>query len=177
MCICHVESKSATERSVKAPARLIWEIQINYQRSMVLSFWHRLLDMEKFDEAWHRSDIADEMEELNEAEGFFNRWSELSDVVYTVTRAQFWSKISGIRWPLRKRDYWWGMLYMFPKYTLRWCFFNFCGKLTDRSKKVHAVRNPKKIHKLHLIAEEAGVPKKKFEKICRRWVRVWPLLK
>lgn len=68
---------------------------------MHFHLWHSMLDMPKHDDAWHRQDVADEMKELAEAKGFFWRWSERSDVVYTVTRAR-WSGHRGFAWPLLK---------------------------------------------------------------------------
>jgi hypothetical protein len=44
--------------------------------------------MPKYDEEWHRQDMADELTEYEEASGFIDTWSELSDVAYTYTRAK-----------------------------------------------------------------------------------------
>ncbi len=33
----------------------------------MINKWHQLLDMPKYDEAWHLQDLSDEMEEYKEA--------------------------------------------------------------------------------------------------------------
>ncbi|MDP2631260.1 MAG: hypothetical protein Q8P30_00650 [Candidatus Uhrbacteria bacterium] len=132
--------------------------------------------MPKHDEAWHLEDIKDEMSELKEARGFFNRWSELSDVVYTVSRAH-WSGHKSIKWKMGAGKYLWGMLYMFPKYTLRWIFFLLAGKLTKKNTKLREVRNPAKVHKLQDIAVRNKLDVERFERTCKRLLKFWPLLK
>lgn len=115
--------------------------------------WHTMLNMPKYDEAWHREDMADELAEYNEAKGFIDTWSELSDVAYTYTRAM-WSKHSTINFPLSKWKLYLGIIYMIPKYTLRWRFFRKLGYQFDKKLYISEVRNPKKIHKLQTIAKK-----------------------
>lgn len=74
--------------------------------------------MPKYDFTWHSQDVAEEFGEYKEATGLLHRWSELSDVVYTYTRAQ-WSGYKEIEFPLSRTGFYIGLLYMFPKYTLR----------------------------------------------------------
>jgi len=69
-----------------------------------------------------------------------------------------------------------GVLYMFPKYTGRWLFFRSAGKKAGSTKPVHEVRNPKKTHKLHQIAERNNIDKDKFQVICEKQLRYWILL-
>lgn len=137
--------------------------------------WHNLLDMPKKDEQWHKEDIADEYTELDEARGPINRWSEYSDVVYTVTRAR-WDGYDFAS-PLSKGLFLYGSLYMFPKYTLRYLFFRQAGKKLRSSRPLHEVRNPKKTHKLHHIASKYDLDPAKFAAICEKQLRYWPLLK
>ena len=89
---------------------------------MFINLWHTILDMPKYDEEWHRQDIEDELKELRGAKGFLDTWSEKSDLVYTYTRAK-WSGHHNIIFPKGKLDFLIGLVYMFPKYTLRWLFF------------------------------------------------------
>jgi hypothetical protein len=138
--------------------------------------WHECLGMPKNDEAWHRQDLQDELEELAEAQGLVNRWSEYSDVVYTYTRAH-WSGHAGIQNPLGFWGYVWGLLYMFPKYTLRWLFYRRAGKRMNSQVALTEVRNPQKTEKLSKIAEKYGLDAVRFEAICREQLRYWPLLK
>jgi len=56
---------------------------------MIFTIWHNLSRMEKHDLLWYKKDIADELEEYKEANGFIEKWSELSDIVYTYTRAKW----------------------------------------------------------------------------------------
>ncbi len=141
---------------------------------MILRAWHNWLNMERHDKAWHLDDLKDEMEEYDEARGLIERWSELCDVVYTCTRSH-WDGYPDIKYPYA----WWtfavGLIYMFPKYTLRWLFFR---KVAKRfGKKISAIRNPKKTHKLRDIAEEFGMDPDAFEKECKRVMKYWVFLK
>ena len=123
--------------------------------------WHSKLDMPKYDLEWHKQDIVDELQELEEARGIIGHWSELSDVVYTCTRAE-WSGCQGVIFPFSKTQFFVGSLYMFPKYTLRWKFFKTLGKKFDKNLIMHEVRNPKKIHKLETIAKNYNLDPIKF---------------
>lgn len=46
------------------------------------------------------------------------------------------------------------VLYMIPKYTLRWRFFRKIGHQFDKNLNISEVRNPKKIEKLKKIASK-----------------------
>lgn len=133
--------------------------------------WHTVLDMPKYDEAWHKDDLADELAEYHEANGLIDVWSELSDVAYTYTRAK-WSGYHAFVFPLS----WWqlclGIIYMIPKYSLRWRFFRKLGHSLDKNINISEVRNPKKIAKLKVIAEkynlDPGLFQTQAEKMLRR---------
>lgn len=120
-----------------------------------------MLDMPKYDEAWHRQDLADELAEYEEAGGLIDTWSELSDVAYTYTRAK-WSGHSTIDFPLSRALLPIGILYMIPKYTLRWRFFRHLGHQFDKNLNISEVRNPKKIEKLKVIAEKYNLDPQQF---------------
>ncbi|MBT3455598.1 hypothetical protein HN446_00890 [bacterium] len=142
---------------------------------MLIQKWHSWLDMPKFCEQWHKDDIADELQELKEACGFFKRWSEKSDVVYTYTRAK-WSGYKNFKCPLNFFEYIFGLLYMFPKYTLRFLFFLHVGKCIDKTKRVKGIRNPKKPKKLYEMAKENKIDPELFVKLCQKKLKYWPLL-
>lgn len=127
--------------------------------------WHSLLDMEQKDEAWHIEDVADEMVELSEASGFIDRWSEYSDVVYTVTRARRGGY--ELKSPLKRRQFLYGSIYMFPKYSSRWLFFNRAGRKLGAKRKVTEVRNPQKLRKLEHIANKYGLEPQEFITVCQ----------
>lgn len=133
-----------------------------------------MLGMPKHDRAWHEQDIADELKELGEAEGLLPSWSEMSDIVYTYTRAQ-WSGHNEIRWPLGIFSFFIGALYMFPKYTLRWLFFRRIGKMMG-TPNITEVRNPKKMEKLDDIARRYGLDDREFKREVEKRLQFWPLL-
>lgn len=137
--------------------------------------WHDILDMPKKTKKWHEDDLADEFTELDEAKGLINRWSEYSDVVYTLTRAR-WSGHDIVS-PLTSGQIIYGSLYMFPKYTLRFLFFRRAGNKLGATRALREVRNPKKIHKLHHIAKKYNLDPDAFTEVCKRQLRHWPLLK
>ncbi len=130
-----------------------------------------MLNMSKFDLAWHAEDLADELAEYQEALGVIATWSELSDVAYTYTRAR-WSGHPTITFPLKRHHLYLGIVYMLPKYTLRWRFFRKLGHQFDTSLHISEVRNPKKLHKLYTIAEKYHLNPDLFaeraEKLLRR---------
>lgn len=141
---------------------------------MILNAWHNWLDMKQFDRQWHVDDIADELQEYREARGLVDRWSELSDVVYTTTRAR-WVGFDDVPFPLARWQYYIGMIYMFPKYTLRWLFFRRVGRRFG--KEVHEVRNPRKVHKLCTIAKRYDIDAQAFTKMCEHQMKFWVFLK
>lgn len=140
------------------------------QVKSVISRWHDILDMPKYDEAWHRQDMADELAEYEEASGFIDTWSELSDVVYTYTRAR-WSGHDTIAFPFSRLSFCIGLIYMFPKYTLRWKFFRALGHEFDKNLKISEVRNPKKIAKLKNIAEKYNLDPELFTQKAQALMR------
>jgi len=127
----------------------------------LINKWHDKLNMPKYDEEWHKQDMADELAEYEEATRIIDTWSELSDVVYTYTRAK-WSGHNTINFPLSKTLLSVGILYMIPKYTLRWKFFRDLGHQFDKNLNISEVRNPKKIAKLKVIAEKYNFDQEKF---------------
>ena len=131
--------------------------------------------MPKHDRAWHENDIRDELVELESARTLIERWSELSDIVYTYTRAR-WSGHNTIRFPLSHTAFFVGALYMFPKYTLRWSFFRLLGILTKSNQKITAVRNPSRPQKLIDIAVQYNIPTEQFVAKAQALLRFWPLL-
>lgn len=126
--------------------------------------------MPKHDAAWHEQDIADELQELREARGIVNIWSELSDISYTYTRAH-WSGVKDIKLPVSTFHYHIGLLYMLPKYQLRWKFFVILGSKLDKNVKVREVRNPQKVYKLEHIAGKYGFDKELFVSEAKKLMR------
>ena len=127
----------------------------------LINKWHTLLAMPKYDEVWHQEDLADELTEYQNARGVIASWSELSDVAYTYTRAQ-WSGHKSIVFPFSKTKLCIGIVYMLPKYTLRWRFFRTLGHQFDKNLNISEVRNPKKIEKLKTIAGKYNLDPDEF---------------
>ena len=142
---------------------------------MILRKWHDWLDQPKYDEQWHLDDMADELAEYHEETKLLKKWSEASDVVYTYTRSK-WTGHDGVEFPLGASAYAFGILYMFPKYSLRQLFFQRAGKKAGMGTRLICVRNPTKTHKLHTIAKENGIDKQRFQSICERQLKYWVLL-
>ncbi len=136
--------------------------------------WHQLLGMELHEKQWHEQDLVDELAEYHEETKLINKWSELSDVVYTCTRGR-WSGHE-IVFPFSRWHFVFGVIYMIPKYTSRWLFFRSAGKKAMVSTIIHEVRNPRKTHKLHCIADKYRIDRDLFQKICEKQLRYWPLL-
>lgn len=132
--------------------------------------------MPRYDQAWHEQDLQDELSEYQEATGIIDSWSELSDVTYTYTRAQ-WSGHYTIAFPLSQWKLYIGILYMLPKYTLRWRFFRKLGHSFDSQIHISEVRNPRKIAKLKTIATKYNLPPEPFVNAARRRLRYTILLK
>lgn len=139
----------------------------------IINKWHSILDMPKKDFEWHQADVLEELKEFEDTNGLINKWSELSDVVYTYTRA-YWSGHKTIEYPLNKTSFYLGLLYMFPKYSLRWRFYRVLGKKINKNIKITEVRNPKKKEKLKIIALKYNLDGEHFvneaNKLMKRWV-------
>lgn len=131
--------------------------------------------MERKDEEWHKNDINDEYQELLEAKKVIHRMSEMSDIVYTVTRTR-WDGYQ-MAFPIKKHQIALGTLYMFPKITGRWLFFKRAGKKAGAKRKITEVRNPDKTYKLHIIAKKYDIDAELFTKICQKQRKHWLLLK
>lgn len=139
----------------------------------MINKWHDYLGMVKHDKKWHENDLKDELLEYEEESSLFKKWSELSDVVYTCTRGR-WSG-HNLKFPFSIWQFYLGASYMFPKYTFRWWFFKAAGRKLGANE-VHEVRNPKKIAKLHQIAERNNINKIKFQNVCEKQLKYWILL-
>jgi hypothetical protein len=142
----------------------------------IINKWHDKLGMPKRDLDWHINDINDEYQEYLEARGFIDIWSELSDVAYTYTRA-VWSGHKDVKFPFGKTRFIIGLLYMFPKYSLRWKFYNKLGKKFDENLHITEVRNPVKIEKLDHVAKKYNLDPIKFKSEAQKLMKYWVFLK
>jgi len=142
----------------------------------MLNKWHDWLGMTKFDKSWHENDMADELREFEEEHSTIKKWSELSDVVYTYTRAQ-WSGHE-LSFPLKKWQFYLGIPYMYLKYTGRFLFYRHAGKKVGANKIIRCVRNPQKLYKLNdiLVEQNIKVNKKELVNVCQKQLKYWLLL-
>ncbi len=69
------------------------------------------------------------------------------------------------------------MLYMLPKYTLRWKFFRDLGHQFDKELHISEVRNPEKIEKLAAIAEKYNLNPAQFTEAAQHLLQGRVLLK
>ena len=133
------------------------------------------MNMSRKERAWHVERMMEEVDELRRARGFFITWSEMSDVVYDYTRGR-WGGYRDIRFPLPRWQFFVGVMYMIPKYTLRWLFFYMAGRRAGATMPVHEVQNPRKEEKLRRIAVRNKLDGERFAWECHRLMRWWPLL-
>ncbi len=140
----------------------------------MINKWHSWLAMTKHDKLWHQNDMTDELDEYYQETKIIKKWSELSDVVYTYTRAK-WSG-HNLLFPFSNWQFYLGLIYMLPKYTGRWLFFRRAGQKAGCLKAVHEVRNPHKTYKLQTIARQYQIDVDKFQQICQKQLKYWPLL-
>jgi hypothetical protein len=140
---------------------------------MMLNFWHGLLDMPKHDEEWHQADIRRELAELRAAgSSWQEKWSEYADVAYVHSRAR-WAGFD-LALPIPRHVFYLSLIYMLPKYTLRYLFFRRAGLRCG--KRIYEVRNPKKPEKLRSIAKHNGINPDEFVAVCQEQLRYWPLI-
>ena len=142
---------------------------------MLIKYWHSILDEPKESFDWHQNDVNEELQELVESNGFIHWWSELSDVAYTYTRAK-WSGHK-LKRPINIWLFNFGLIYMFPKYTLRWKFYNTLGKKFDKNLHITEVRNPVRIEKLDHIAKKYNLDPIKFKSEAQKLMKWWVFLK
>jgi hypothetical protein len=142
----------------------------------MLNHWHSWLGMPGFDRAWHESDLADELAEYHEETKLLKKCSELSDVVYTCTRARWTGH--PLEFPLKAWQFYPGVCYMLPKYTSRFLFYRRAGRKAGADKTIRCVRNPQKLYKLDdiLAEQKITVDKSRLLAICKKQLRYWPLL-
>ncbi len=138
------------------------------------NYWHNFLDMPKHNRTWHQNDMNEEYQEYLEEKNIIKKWSELSDLVYTHSRS-CWSGHK-LRYPLNKKTVPLGLIYMYPKYTLRYTFYRKAGHIINQSVHLKEVRNPRKTYKLHEIAKKYDLDEKEFTQTCQQLLKRWILI-
>ncbi|CAG8127488.1 unnamed protein product [Penicillium nalgiovense] len=143
-----------------------------------LRWWFTMLNLQRQPLAsWHRARLREELRESRLAETSWQKLSETSDVLFSITRAHYYgfliqnpSCLAGLNSsPI--------YMYMLAKYTSRWSFFKaaalFCN--AQHWKLVHELVNPDKDHKLTEVASRHGINEKDFRQVSHQLRRIWPL--
>ncbi|KAI0598889.1 hypothetical protein F4775DRAFT_592007 [Biscogniauxia sp. FL1348] len=139
-----------------------------------ISRWHAWLGLPYKPASWYRARLAEELIEQAEARGRIARLSETADVYYTITRARSDGHLIAPMPAPRRRAL--PYLYMVAKFTSRCAFYRCAAWCCHAPSPVREVVNPSKPAKRHEVALRHGIDPVRFQKVCRRLLRVWPLL-
>ncbi|KAI9677175.1 MAG: hypothetical protein M1829_002749 [Trizodia sp. TS-e1964] len=129
--------------------------------------------------SWYRARLREELQERRTATTPWQKLSETSDVLFSISRAQF----DGF--PLRRLPpfdparHFPVYAYMLAKYTLRWQFYRTAAAFCNNAPHYDLVRevvNPAKDHKLEEVAARHHIDPVEFKRVGKRLRRVWPLL-
>ncbi|KGO75991.1 hypothetical protein PITC_011480 [Penicillium italicum] len=143
-----------------------------------LTWWFKMLNLQRQSHiSWHRARLREELCERRLAETGWQKLSETSDVLFSITRARY----DGF--PTRNPSCLTGLysspiyVYMLAKYTSRWSFFKaaalFCH--ARHWNRVQEVVNPSKDHKLTEVALRHNIDQKDFHRVSCRLRYIWPL--
>jgi hypothetical protein len=145
----------------------------------VLRRWHGVLRLARQPVAsWHRDRVREELKERRMATTRWQSLSETSDVLFSLSRARYDGfPIKSLPCMLAPR-YVFAYAYMLAKYTSRWSFYRVAAYLSDAPNRdfVREVVNPSKNPKLDEVASRHKIDPVRFKRVCRRLLRVWPLL-
>lgn len=144
-----------------------------------LRWWFTMLSLQRQSHAaWHRDRLREELCERRLAEKRWEKLSEASDVLISITRAQYDgfptrnpSCLSGLRSsPI--------YMYMLAKYTSRWSFYKVAAVLCNSRhwKLVNEVVNPSKDRKLNEVAFRHDIDQTDFQRVSRQLRRIGPLV-
>jgi len=146
---------------------------------LLLTRWHRFLGLPRqAPPSWYRHRLCEELQERRAANTFWRKLSETSDVVFSISRANF----DGF--PVRRLPPFVASrhsllyAYMLSKYTLRWTFYRAIARLCSAPnyRSIREVVNPGKDRKLEEVASRHRIDVDKFCRVGRRLRRIWPLL-
>lgn len=141
-------------------------------------FWMRALDLPKISQtSWHRDRIREELLERRHAKPGLPKFSETSDVLFTVKRAHYDGTTLRPLYLLTGVSLAPVYAYMIAKYTSRWCFFKFAAFACQfpNYNTVCEVVNPSKDHKVDEVAHRHNIDAQQFRQACRRLRQIWPL--
>ncbi|EPE30779.1 hypothetical protein GLAREA_03746 [Glarea lozoyensis ATCC 20868] len=161
----------------------------------LLKHWHHALALKPQHPTWYRPRLIEELQEVRDAKTLIMKTSERSDVLFCLLRGRL-DGVTGVDFcgvrgegtgvevvdggkggdEVRFGVLVWG--YMVGKFTLRCAFYAVVGLWFGRrgEKGVREVVNPGRERKLVEVAERHGIDPKKFVRVSKRLLRVWPLL-
>lgn len=143
----------------------------------LLRRWHRWLGLsQQSPPSWYRDRLREELRERRAADTPWNKLSETSDVLFSISRARH----DGF--PIRKLPCMVSNVsayaYMLAKYTSRWTFYRTAAMLckVPHYDLVREVVNPSKDYKLIEVASRYQIDPIKFKRVGYQLRRIWPLL-
>ena len=147
------------------------------KRFTFLTLWHAALGLQRQGpRSWHSDRLREEVQELDEARTYVEKVSEASDVLFTISRARHEGFDIRPLPSLFDRKYTLAYLYMVGKFSSRWLFYLTASLICRAPHAVREVVNPTKEEKLFLVAARHQLDPTKFTRVCRKLLRIWPLL-
>jgi hypothetical protein len=145
----------------------------------LLRWWHKMLHLPRHSPpSWYRNRLREELRERREANTFWGRLSETSDVLFSLSRSRHDGFTIRKLPPFIISRHGLVYAYMLAKYTSRWKFYQTAAMLCNvpRYDLVREVVNPNKDHNLEEVASRHRIDMAEFRRVGRRLRRVWPLL-
>ncbi|KAF9636602.1 hypothetical protein BFW01_g7498 [Lasiodiplodia theobromae] len=141
--------------------------------------WHAMLGLVRQSPAsWHEDRLREEIQERDAAITLVERLSESSDVIFTISRAQYDGFPVGDLPPLATLNNAPVYAFMLGKFTMRWAFYRtaayLCGAPHWRS--ICEVVNPAKDSKLEQVALRHDIDPVVFVRVGSKLRPFFPLL-
>lgn len=145
--------------------------------SRFIQCWVGLLGLKRqVPRSWHVDRLREEKQELQEAVTLLEKLSEASDVLFSISRAQYDGFYIQPLPSLSDPKYTLAYLYMLSKFSSRCLFYITVSILFRAPHTVREVVNPTKIDKLHQVAIRHQLDPVQFTQMCQKLLRLWPLL-
>lgn len=156
---------------------LVTDNKMALKRFKLLSCWHGGLGLQRqVLRSWHCDRLREEELELREARTYLEKISEASDVLFSISRARHDGFDIQPLPSFFDRRYMLAYLYMVGKFSSRWLFFMSASLLCRAPHAVREVVNPTKDEKLLQVATRHRIDPIRFTRVCRKLLRIWPLL-
>lgn len=143
----------------------------------MVRLWLKMLNLPRQSQAsWHRDRLREELQELRHAKTTLARLSESSDILFSITRAQY-DGFAPRRIPFSAYQITPICAYMLAKFTSRWLFFKVAALMCKENhwKSIREVVNPSKENKVVYVAFRHRIDPKEFQRISCELRRIWPL--